>query len=360
VKDSSAKNALRLPAQRTMQRSVTENPERLVSKSGDTPPTALIHIDLDGLWAVRQCYGQPIDDTFNHDPVYTEALPQFLDLLDEFNMPATFFVVGKDATVAEKGDFLRLVHQRGHEIANHGFSHVLGLSALSQEEIADEIIKTQGVIHELTGGYPVGFRSPGYDVTERILNLLRDLEFRYDSSLFPTPFGFVFRAADRYLSARLRSGKRQFGQARYAFAPLTPYFPHPDNLLEKMTPQQFAREDRHIVEIPVSVSPTLRLPMHCGVALMFGLGYFKRCAEHVRRKRMPLVCLFHGVDLVDTVRHPVFPGRRRGSSFFPSSYEKKKYVVREILQFLASHFRPTLTRTLVEHISELTAATPSG
>jgi hypothetical protein len=310
-------------------------------------PLAL-QVDLDGLWAVRQCYGQPIEDTFSHDPVYFEALPRFLDLLDELKLPATFFVVGKDTEVPEKRALLLSIHQRGHEIANHAYSHVLGLTALRENEIADEIISTQEAVNGITGVYPVGFRAPGYDVNERVLNLLRDLEFAYDTSLFPTPFGFVFRAIDRYLSRRLRTGKRQYGRLRHAFAPLAPYFPHPDSLLEKITHPEFIGRDGHIMmEIPVSVSPSLRLPMHCGIALTLGVNYFKRCAERFLHRRIPLVYLFHGIDLVDTSRHQVFPGSRRGGAFFRHTQQEKERLIREILQYLASNFRPTLTRNLL-------------
>ncbi|KPL09652.1 hypothetical protein AMJ85_06265, partial [candidate division BRC1 bacterium SM23_51] len=64
-------------------------------------PVAFIQVDLDGLWAVRRCYGvsgSPEQD----DPVYSHALPALLDLFDRLAVKATFFVVGADAEVAWK------------------------------------------------------------------------------------------------------------------------------------------------------------------------------------------------------------------------------------------------------------------
>ena len=53
-------------------------------------------------------------------PVYT---PQLLDLLTEFGVKATFFVVGSQAE--KYPDLLQRIHREGHAVGIHGYKHHL-------------------------------------------------------------------------------------------------------------------------------------------------------------------------------------------------------------------------------------------
>jgi len=88
------------------------------------------------------------------DPATT---PLLLDLLAEYNMPATFFVTGRRAT-----QYPRLIQQivsRGHTVGNHSFHHnryrMFWQAALLHREIAD----TQAALSRL-GIVPLAFRPP--------------------------------------------------------------------------------------------------------------------------------------------------------------------------------------------------------
>lgn len=79
--------------------------------------------------------------TFDDGP---DALTfEYLDLLDEHQARATFFVVG--ASVERHQEALRETIRRGHEVAGHGFSHK-PFSELSAPAIASELLLTQDML----------------------------------------------------------------------------------------------------------------------------------------------------------------------------------------------------------------------
>ncbi len=93
--------------------------------------------------------------TFDDGP--SEATPQVLDLLDLFCVRATFFQCGQN--VARRPALARQVHDEGHEIGNHTYSHPR-LIACSPARIREEIGNTQKAIVEATGVAPRWFRAP--------------------------------------------------------------------------------------------------------------------------------------------------------------------------------------------------------
>ncbi|MBN1902799.1 polysaccharide deacetylase family protein [Candidatus Sumerlaeota bacterium] len=293
------------------------------------PPAAFIQIDLDGVWAVRRCYGLDEGEYLENDPVYEEGIPRFLEILDRKDIKATFFVVGRDALIPKKKEIIWKILKAGHEVGNHSFNHTLGLTRLSDSEIREDIAKTQEALIEAarsqgypSGWRPVGFRAPGYDIDIRILRILKEMGFLYDASLFPTYWGFLMRLIDGYISGRFFSGKRQYGSFRNGFQSLAPHE------IEGI---------KGLYEIPVSVSPYLRLPFHFGISCIKGFSYFRRIAERFKKKGIPLLYLFHGVDFVDTENIQLLPGKR-GQKFFSISYQSRLKMVEGILDYIRENF----------------------
>lgn len=108
-----------------------------------------------------------------------------LELFHKLQVHATFFVVGE---VAKKfPDSIRKIHDSGHEIASHGFSHT-PLWYLNKASFRDEIHRTNDIISPLTNRKVIGFRAPYASLNQETswaLDVLRDAGFRYDSSIFP-------------------------------------------------------------------------------------------------------------------------------------------------------------------------------
>lgn len=72
--------------------------------------------------------------TFDDGPI-PEATPFVLDILDHFQIKATFFMVGDN--VRKHPDVFRMVVERGHRIGNHTYNHIGGFKYLSKNYLAN-------------------------------------------------------------------------------------------------------------------------------------------------------------------------------------------------------------------------------
>lgn len=108
-----------------------------------------------------------------------------LDLLAERGICGTFFILG---CVAERHPSLvKRIAAAGHEIASHGFSHRL-IYAQSPAEFREETTRSKCLLEDLCGAAVIGYRAASFSITRRslwALDVLIDLDFRYDSSIFP-------------------------------------------------------------------------------------------------------------------------------------------------------------------------------
>jgi peptidoglycan/xylan/chitin deacetylase (PgdA/CDA1 family) len=84
-----------------------------------------------------------------------------LDVLRQAQVPATFFVVGKQ--VAAEPEMLRRVLADGHALGNHTWSHKMPRAATgwNPTKLAGEMERTSRAIFHATGLKPCLFRPPG-------------------------------------------------------------------------------------------------------------------------------------------------------------------------------------------------------
>ena len=102
--------------------------------------------------------------TFDDGPHYQQT-PRLLEMLEQYNVKSTFFVLGDRSHFTESNKkTVTLVAEAGHEIASHTYSHK-DLKTLSKEGITDEVVKARNNIYALTGEYPTYIRPPygGYN-----------------------------------------------------------------------------------------------------------------------------------------------------------------------------------------------------
>ena len=99
--------------------------------------------------------GRAIALTFDDGP--SESTPRLLDLLDEHQAQATFFVCGQN--VKRLPGVAREIVARGHEIANHTHSHA-ALYLKGRDAIQNEVVAAQSQITDTTGVTPSLFRPP--------------------------------------------------------------------------------------------------------------------------------------------------------------------------------------------------------
>ncbi|MFU8831832.1 MAG: polysaccharide deacetylase family protein [Wenzhouxiangella sp.] len=94
-----------------------------------------------------------IDD--GPDPVVT---PMVLDILDRYQVKASFFCIGKQALAHP--DLCREIIRRGHEIENHSMNHFYRFSTMGIRGLRREVGEAQRVLTEITGHSPQFFRAP--------------------------------------------------------------------------------------------------------------------------------------------------------------------------------------------------------
>ena len=95
--------------------------------------------------------------TFDDGPsIYTEEI---LDILDEYQVKATFFVVGKESDAAKEA--LRDIVARGHTLGMHSYSHKYSELYASEEAFEADFLKLQGYLEDVTGVKSKVYRFPG-------------------------------------------------------------------------------------------------------------------------------------------------------------------------------------------------------
>ena len=108
-----------------------------------------------------------------------------LALLEERGLYATFFVLG---WIAERHPTLvERIAAAGHEVASHGFSHQL-IYGQTPAEFREETRRSKELLQDLTGRAVIGYRAASFSITKQslwALDVLLDLGFQYDSSIFP-------------------------------------------------------------------------------------------------------------------------------------------------------------------------------
>ncbi|MFD0912676.1 polysaccharide deacetylase family protein [Methylophilus luteus] len=94
-----------------------------------------------------------IDD--GPDPAVTRPV---LDILDHYQVKATFFYIGHKA--AQHPELCREIVARGHAIENHSQQHSVYFSMFGYTRMANEIVAAQQTLHGITGIAPRFFRAP--------------------------------------------------------------------------------------------------------------------------------------------------------------------------------------------------------
>jgi|ERR1035437_3047471 peptidoglycan/xylan/chitin deacetylase (PgdA/CDA1 family) len=110
--------------------------------------------------------------TFDDGP--GESTPAILDVLKQYQITATFFVVGSQ--VERYPELARRIAREGHLIGNHSFSHPIFLYR-TPHKTRRELAASQEIISRVTGTTPTvarppcGVRTPAYFSSARRLGL---------------------------------------------------------------------------------------------------------------------------------------------------------------------------------------------
>ncbi|MCD8391054.1 MAG: polysaccharide deacetylase family protein [Firmicutes bacterium] len=95
-----------------------------------------------------------------------DDIERILDTLDEYGCKATFFIVGDWAL--KYPDSVKEIYDRGHEIGTHSMSHG-DYTAMTTDEIIDDIYRCESVILNITGDRPVLVRAPSGAYNDNVI-----------------------------------------------------------------------------------------------------------------------------------------------------------------------------------------------
>ncbi|MBW2979903.1 polysaccharide deacetylase family protein [Candidatus Woesearchaeota archaeon] len=160
---------------------------------------------------------------------------QLLDIFRKHDIKTTFFVTGYYAE--RENAQVKEIRQAGHEIASHGYNH--HYRGNGEFDIYRDIEKSKRILEKITHKKINGFRAPQLQFSYKLLSCLDKLGFEYDSSLHPTHL----------------SGPRNAGA--YPIQIHKPF------------------KDLRIKEVPLAVTPKLRLPMGWLWMRLLGLNWTK-------------------------------------------------------------------------------------
>jgi len=183
-----------------------------------------------------------------------KGLLKVLKILDKSDIKATFF-----ATLAFGQRFPKMINKivnKGHEIALH--------YSLNSGEFTNNILEEKTKLEDIIGIKILGLRTHKLKVPP--FKLLKKIGFEYDSSIHPT---FVP------------------GRYNYYSYSTVPY------RIEK------------ILEIPISVTPFLRLPFSFIWFRIIGLSYSKFCTLFTAINREFINLYFHSWEFTDITKFQI-------------------------------------------------------
>jgi polysaccharide deacetylase family protein (PEP-CTERM system associated) len=164
-----------------------------------SPVTNALSIDVEGFvesnmqsFHIPNKYTNPTEENREIER-NTDAL---LELLAEIDTKATFFFIGRLAR--DVPGLLKKVSEAGHEIGCHNYAHVRVFST-DKDEFKEKLRVAKLQLEDVSGQQVYGFRAPDFSITEEslwALDILRELGFIYDSSIYPFGLHDVYGIKD--------------------------------------------------------------------------------------------------------------------------------------------------------------------
>lgn len=250
---------------------------------------AALSIDLDEIPRYTAIHGLEAPSEEAAWAVYRHALPRIEAWLVELGVRATFFAIGEDLAEPVAAAAIRRLHEAGHEIGNHSFSHRYDFSLGAPAAIRDDVARGRDAIARVTGRTPTGFRAPGYNVVDDVFDGLEALGVAYDSSVFPCPAYYAARAASlAWIGVRGRRSASLRGDPNVLRAPADPY----------RVGRPYWRSGSGVVELPIGVTRGARLPFLGTSVALAGPSGGAWLARRIAGR--PFVNFeLHGIDFAD-------------------------------------------------------------
>ena len=151
-----------------------------------TRPVNYLTIDVEDYFQVAAFEKVIHPSTWENYPSRVEQnTTRILDLLDNYGVKGTFFIVGW--TAERFPGLVKAIVARGHEIGCHSYQHQK-IYNQTPEEFRQDTQKAKDILEQASGRPVIGYRAPTYSITNKslwALDILQELGFKWDSSIFP-------------------------------------------------------------------------------------------------------------------------------------------------------------------------------
>jgi polysaccharide deacetylase family protein (PEP-CTERM system associated) len=148
----------------------------------------ILTVDVEDWFQVQNLRKQfPVDSWDKQQLRVERSTMDILDLIDTHNLKrpqeklicATFFVLASIAKVLP--DLVCEIHRRGHEVASHGYNHIMPLT-MGAEEFKEDLEKSKKLLEDTIGALVSGYRAPSFAIDLEKLQAVAGAGYRYSSS----------------------------------------------------------------------------------------------------------------------------------------------------------------------------------
>ncbi len=181
-----------------------------------------VNIDLDDLRFYRGIHALPPEE--DRPTIFEVAVPRFLQMCGRLGIAATLFTISDDLRWPTAVSSLRAAVAAGHEVGSHSATHCYDLSRRRSDFLDAEIAGSRKALEDAVGAPVIGFRGPGYNLSDALLGTLLRAGYTYDTSILPAPAYWAARAA--VIGWMRLTGRRSSsipGRARDFFRHRAPY-----------------------------------------------------------------------------------------------------------------------------------------
>ena len=111
----------------------------------------------------------------------THKLLDIFDTIGSTHNPvnATFFILGWIAK--RMPHLIREIHDRGHEVASHGYYHKR-CDRQTAAELKKDLLAAKKILEDILGAQVYGYRAPNFSINNDVLKLIQECGYKYDSS----------------------------------------------------------------------------------------------------------------------------------------------------------------------------------
>jgi len=143
-------------------------------------------IDVEEYFQVAAFSDIAVPETWHEFPSrIVRSTEEILSLLRQFQIKATFFIVGW--TAERNPELVRRIAGQGHGIGCHSYFH-RKIYDLSPEQFRQDTLRAKNILEAIIRRSVTIYRAPSYSITKQslwALPILAELGFQADSSVFP-------------------------------------------------------------------------------------------------------------------------------------------------------------------------------